>query len=145
MLASARGRAEARFVTARNNPRVLTDHDKGTLALLESKVLNLATDIEQFVPDGRLKSLALTHLEESLTWVNKAIYTVGAVPGEPVPGEPVPTNLAYVGKERGNIVHVTHYKDDEITFVSDVPVPEPQTLADTDFFAKFDRAPEFDR
>lgn len=140
MLASARGRAEARFVTARNNPRVLTDHDKGTLALLESKVLDLATDIEQYAPDGRLKSLALTHLEESLTWVNKAIYTVGAAPGEPVP-----TNLAYVGKERGNIVYVTHYKDDEITFVSDTPAPEPQTLADTDFFAKFDRAPEFDR
>lgn len=143
MPASARNRAEARFITARNNQRVLTDHDKGTIVLLESKVLNLATDIEQFVPDGRLKSLALTHLEETLTWANKAIYTEGAAPGEPV--ENAAIQLAYVGKERGNIVRVTHYTDDEITFVSDVPEPEPQTLPDKDFFAKFDRAPEFDR
>lgn len=141
MPASARSRAEARFVTARNNPRVLTDHDKGTLALLESKVLDLATDIEQYALDGRLKSLALTHLEETLTWANKAIYTEGAAPGEPV----IPERLAYVGKERGNIVHVTRYADDTITFVSEVPEPEPQTLTDTDFFAKYNRAPEFDR
>lgn len=140
MPASARSRAEARFVTARNNQRVLTDHDKGTLALLESKVLDLATDIEQYAPDGRLKSLALTHLEETLTWANKAIYTQGAEPGEPVE-----TRLAYVGKERGNIVHVTHYSDDTITFVSNMPEPEPQTSSDTDFFAAYKRAPEFDR
>lgn len=138
---SARSRAEARFITAHNNPRVLTDHDKGTLALLESKVLDLATDIEQFAPDGRLKSLALTHLEETLTWANKAIYTEGAAPGEPV----TPERLAYVGNERGNIVYVIDYIHDTITFILDVPEPEPQAMSATDFFAKYHRAPEFDR
>jgi hypothetical protein len=55
------------------------------------------------------------------------------------------TRLAYVGKERGNIVHVTHHSDDTITFVSAMPEPEPQTASDADFFAAYERAPEFDR
>lgn len=74
----ARQRAEDRLVTALNNPRAVTDHDRGTLVLIESKFLDLATEIELHLEDSRLKSLALTNLEEALTWANKGIYTQGS-------------------------------------------------------------------
>lgn len=140
---SARSRAEARFITARNNPRVLTDHDKEILVLLEAAIINLATNIEQFIPEGRLKSLALRNLEESLTWANKAIYIDGAITPA-LNGEQTDHRFAYVGNERGNIVYVIDYMHDTITFISDVPEPEPQAMPATDFFAKYHRAPEFD-
>ena len=86
---AARQRAEDRLVTARNNPRETTRLDRDTLAILEAQALDLATSIEEYVPNGRLKSLALTHLEETLTWANKAVYTQGAVEGsDPAPGDP---------------------------------------------------------
>lgn len=38
------------------------------------KVIDLATFIEINIPDGRNKSLALTHLEDALMRGNKGIY-----------------------------------------------------------------------
>jgi len=74
----AKLRTAERFVTAMNNTREVTRFDRDTLAIVEAKVVELGELIEQVAPTGRLKSLALTHLEETLTWANKAIYTQGA-------------------------------------------------------------------
>lgn len=74
-------RVKARFVTAANNPRVPAENDRVALHLIESAVMSAAMTIELYAPDGRLKSLALTNLEETLTWANKAIYVHGVQPG----------------------------------------------------------------
>jgi hypothetical protein len=39
-----------------------------------------AQTIDQLVPDGREKSLAVTHLEEAMFWANGAIARSGGVP-----------------------------------------------------------------
>lgn len=153
----AQKRAIDRLVTARNNPRQTTDHDKGTLVKIESLALQFAGTIEQYVPDGRLKSLALTHLEETLTWANKAVYTQGAAPGPALPDTPpeAPTadapspdepglRLAYVGKARGNIVHLVRIVDGQATYVASTPDPEPTTVPEAEFFAAYDRDERWD-
>ena len=83
--AGARERVEKRFVTALNNRRELTGHDRGTLALIEGAALNFAQLVEEYVPYSRHQQLALTHIEDALTRANKGIYTEGALPGDEVP------------------------------------------------------------
>lgn len=70
----AMDKSKARFVTAQNNSRTITEQDRLDVDLLTQKVIELGAYIEALCPDGRNKSLSLTHLEDVLTRANKAIY-----------------------------------------------------------------------
>lgn len=66
--------SRARFVTAQNNPRTITDQDRTDVDTLTSHVIGLGAQIELLVPNGHNKSLALTALGDVLTRANKGIY-----------------------------------------------------------------------
>ena len=66
--------SRARFVTAQNNPRKITDQDRDDVDTITSAVIGLGAQIERLVPKGRNQSLALTALEDVLTRANKGIY-----------------------------------------------------------------------
>lgn len=46
-------------------------------AALRARYLRLANEVVVRLPEGREASLAITHLEESLMWANKAIAMTG--------------------------------------------------------------------
>lgn len=66
--------SRARFVTAQNNLRQITDQDREDVDRITSAVIGLGAVIEELVPNGRNKSLALTALEDVLTRANRGIY-----------------------------------------------------------------------
>lgn len=45
--------------------------------------LALASELDELIPDGRDKSLALTALQESMHWANSAIAMLGPVASDP--------------------------------------------------------------
>lgn len=67
-------RTRNRLITAQNNRRVITDEDRDDVDAVTAAAIGLGAAIEQLVPDGRNKSLALTALEDALTRANKGIY-----------------------------------------------------------------------
>jgi hypothetical protein len=85
---AAHAASTARFVTALNNTRTPTEDDINAVEALTSATIGLGSYIELLVPNGRHKSLALTHLEDVLTRANKAIFTQGALPASPVADAP---------------------------------------------------------
>jgi hypothetical protein len=52
---------------------------------IRAEALQFATDLNQLVPDGREKSLAITHLEDAVMWANAGVARSQAA-GEPAPG-----------------------------------------------------------
>jgi len=72
---------ETRFATAARD-KLPTESQKHAAKELRKRVLDLAYEIDFAVPDGRWKSLALTALEETLMWANKAIFNQDAVDRE---------------------------------------------------------------
>ncbi len=66
-------RAEARFFTAAGSPPP-TEEQKFAVQELRSLVVDLGTQIEETVPNGRNKSLALTALEDVLMRANRGIF-----------------------------------------------------------------------
>ena len=68
----ARQEIHDRFVTHPVSSEWLKIMDR-----LRSGALGLAQFIDEEVPDGREKSLALTHLEEAVFWANAAIARNG--------------------------------------------------------------------
>lgn len=74
----ARAKAEGRFVTAGNNPRTPEPADHAAVEEFTEAAIQLGTAIEAALDDSRYKSLALTALEEALTWANKGAYADGA-------------------------------------------------------------------
>ena len=44
-----------------------------TYSILRDLFERLATAVDELTPDSREKSLAVTHLEDSLMWANKAV------------------------------------------------------------------------
>ena len=51
-----------------------TDGDqRERIALIRDEAIHLAIDIEEYVPDSRAKSIALTKLEEAAMWAIKGI------------------------------------------------------------------------
>ncbi len=75
---SARDRVEARFFTASSGPAP-TDQQKLDVAKLRELIVQLGTAIEDRIPEGRNKSLALTALEDVQMRANRAIFA----PAEP--------------------------------------------------------------
>lgn len=59
------------FTAATSDPP--TDEQRQRVKLLQEMTLELGQLIEHIVPDGRNKSLALTHLEDALMRANRAI------------------------------------------------------------------------
>lgn len=52
----------------------VTDSAQGDVyGLVRAKALELATFLDAVAPDGREKSLAITHIEEAVFWTNAAI------------------------------------------------------------------------
>lgn len=74
---TARDRVEARFFTAATG-KPPTDQQKLDVAKLRDLVVELGTAIEDRVPDGRNKSLALTALEDVLMRANRGIFATDA-------------------------------------------------------------------
>jgi len=81
---SARQRMVARFVTAASGTPP-TDEQKSAINMLQSAAVDLATAIEMLVPDGRDKSIALTHLEDTLMRAVRGIFTGGHDAPHPAP------------------------------------------------------------
>lgn len=69
----ARAAVESRFFTS-IPPREITDGAKHSLSIIRASVLELAVAIERHVPNGRDKSLALTHLEDVLMRANRGVF-----------------------------------------------------------------------
>lgn len=67
---------EARFPTSVSGGTPTHNQVENSKALREASIA-LAERID-VIPDGRWKSLALTALEESLMWANKANFNSGA-------------------------------------------------------------------
>ena len=67
-------KSRSRFVTAQNNARKPSETDQEDVSVITELVIGLGAHIEALCPEGRNKSLALTHLEDVLTRANKAIY-----------------------------------------------------------------------
>lgn len=78
---TARKRVEARFFTASSGPDP-TEQQKLDVAKLRELIVDLGTAIEDRIPDGRNKSLALTALEDVQMRANRAIFA----PAEPRAG-----------------------------------------------------------
>ena len=73
---TGRDRVEARFFTAAGGPPP-TDQQKLDVAKLRELIVDLGTAIEDRVPSGRNKSLALTALEDVQMRANRAIFATG--------------------------------------------------------------------
>lgn len=72
--ASAHDAAEQRFFTA-SAGKPPTDQQKLDVAKLRELIVDLATAIEDRVPNGRHKSLALTALEDVQMRANRGIFS----------------------------------------------------------------------
>jgi hypothetical protein len=77
---SARGRVEQRFFTAAAG-KPPTDQQKLDVAKLRELIIDLGTAIEDRVPNGRNKSLALTALEDVQMRANRGIFDPDAQRG----------------------------------------------------------------
>lgn len=73
---TARDRVEARFFTAAAG-QPPTDQQKLDVAKLRDLIVDLGTAIEDRVPNGRNKSLALTALEDVQMRANRAVFATG--------------------------------------------------------------------
>lgn len=73
---TARDRVEARFLTAAGG-QPPTDQQRLSVAELRDLIVDLATAIEDRVPEGRNKSLALTALEDVQMRANRGIFATG--------------------------------------------------------------------
>ena len=62
-----------RFVTSVTG-KAPTEDQVSASNFVRSYVIDTATSVNDAVPDGRYKSLALTALEEALMWANKGIF-----------------------------------------------------------------------
>jgi hypothetical protein len=70
-----------------------TDEQRAHITNLHARFIELGDYIEHTVPDGRDKSLALTHLEDALMRANRAIYAhrpPAGVPKPTAPARPIP-------------------------------------------------------
>lgn len=72
-LAEARVRIAKRFPTAATGGPP-TYEQRNAVVALQKQVIELGVLIEASVPDGRNKSLALTHLEDALMRANRGIF-----------------------------------------------------------------------
>lgn len=63
---------DARFGIAQDGKP--TDDQLAQQRAVRAAVANAAQHVNLYAPDGRAKSLALTHLEEALMWAGKAIF-----------------------------------------------------------------------
>jgi hypothetical protein len=69
-------------------------HDAATVQrhkVVRSRLLWVAVDLDDYLPESREKSLFLTHLEEAMMWANAAIarYPEARIPaGRPVTDSP---------------------------------------------------------
>jgi hypothetical protein len=70
---TARDRVEQRFFTAASG-KPPTEQQKIDVAKLRELIVDLGTAIEERVPNGRNKSLALTALEDVQMRANRAIF-----------------------------------------------------------------------
>lgn len=50
-----------------------TEHKRDTHNLVRNSCLHLAFQLDELVPDGREKSLAITNLEQVMFWANAGI------------------------------------------------------------------------
>ena len=73
---SGRDAAEARFFTA-SAGQPPTEQQKLDVAKLRDLIVDLATGIEDRVPAGRHKDLALTALEDVQMRANRGIFATG--------------------------------------------------------------------
>lgn len=55
----------------------ITDESKEAHIRIRRWCMELAADFNEVVPDGREKSLAMTHIEEAMFWANAAIARNG--------------------------------------------------------------------
>jgi hypothetical protein len=62
-----------RFATAAGSAKPSPERISASVDMRES-VIDVAVTINDAVPDGRWKSLALTALEEALMWANKGLF-----------------------------------------------------------------------
>ena len=67
---------EQRFFTA-SSGKPATDEQKHAVAKLQEAIVQVASHIGAFVPDGRNKSLALTALEDVQMRANRGIFATG--------------------------------------------------------------------
>lgn len=70
-----------------------TDEQRTHVTNLHSRFVELGDYIDATVPDGRDKSIALTHLEDALMRANRAIYAhrpPAGVPKPTAPTQPIP-------------------------------------------------------
>lgn len=74
---TAEDRARGRFFTASAGAPP-TDEQKATVAALRAAIVDLAVLIEDGVPNGRNKSLALTALEDVQMRANRGIFATPA-------------------------------------------------------------------
>lgn len=72
-MSEQRERAARRFQTATNG-QPPTPQQRAAVTILTELIVNVAVAIEQAVPEGRNKSLALTALEEVQMRANRGIF-----------------------------------------------------------------------
>lgn len=68
----------------------ITDEKKAQHGSIRHACVSLAFHINARCPDGREKSLAITHLEEVMFWANAAIARTTATAGSGPQTEPLP-------------------------------------------------------
>ena len=64
---------DTKEIESRFTPVVVTSEGKIRLRDMQVRLLELAHAINALLPDGREKSLALTHLEETMHWADAGI------------------------------------------------------------------------
>jgi len=75
-LDALRAAAEERFFTAATGEPP-TAEQKNAVAVLRQHIVELGASIEDLVPAGRNKSLALTALEDVQMRANRAVFAIG--------------------------------------------------------------------
>lgn len=79
----------------RFNSHELTEEGAAQCDAVRADLRRLAHKMQKSLPDGREKSLVLTHLEEAMFWANAAIARAGqsgeAAPATPAPSGPTST------------------------------------------------------
>ena len=77
----------------------VSEADVTKMETLRDEVRLLAMTVNALVPDSREKSLALTALEESLMWANKAISTSPYIRTPKLPDVPETTDVLDLNKD----------------------------------------------